>query len=122
MTAATVNFVLYPHATFTETVTLRNSDGTVMNLTGYSARAQVRREIDDTDAVFDLSSTNGKIVLGGAAGTVQFLLANTETDNPEVDWDGEYWVYDMLLTAPSGIVERMIQGAISAIPGVTRPA
>lgn len=120
---ATVHFRIYPHATFSETVTLRDSDGVLVNLTGASALMHIRREIDDTTPVFTLSSTGvtPAIVLGGALGTIAITLANTVTDDPVVDWDGEVWVHDILLTNSLGSVERTFQGTVTVLPGVTRP-
>ncbi len=119
--AATINFILYPHADFTETVTYRDSNGDPIDLTGATGRAQVRRDISDEDALLDLSTGDNTIVFGGAAGTIAFAVDNAVTGALDVEWEGEYWVYDMLITFSGGAVERTLQGSISVIPGVTRP-
>lgn len=122
MTAATINFILYPYADFTESVTYRDSAGDPIDLTGATGRAQVRRDITDPDPMLDLSTTDGTIVFGGVNGTIAFAVDNSDTGALDVDYDGETWVYDMLITFSGGTVERTLQGAISVVPGVTRPA
>lgn len=120
VTPASINFSLYQGATFSEPVTLKDSSGTPLDLTGYSARLQARREISDTTPVFSLDSTTGGIVLGGTAGTITLSMPAAATAALPVDWDGEYWVHDLLLTDGSGNVQRTYQGVIIASPGVTR--
>lgn len=121
--AATINFILYPYATFTETTTLRDSAGDPIDLTGRTAVMHVRRNIDDDDTVFTLSTDDGSIVLGGAAGTIVLNLTPLQTSTPTLDWEGESWLHDLLLTVTAtGVTEKTYQGAIFATPTVTRPA
>jgi hypothetical protein len=121
---ATVHFVLYQYATFTETVTLTDSDGVPRNLTGYTALMHVRRDPDDADPLFTLSTADSTIVLGGVLGTVVLAIPFSDTD-VTVDTDGETWFYDLLLTdtAPTpDVVEKPITGTITAFRGITRPS
>ena len=117
---ASINFRMYPHATLEEVVTLRDALGDPIDLTGRTAKCQIRREMDDADVVFDLDTTNTEIVLGGVLGTVTFNLTATQTGTPVVDIDGETWVYDLLII-DGATVERAYQGYVFVIPGVTRP-
>lgn len=121
---ATINFKLYPYATFSEKTILKDGDDEPMDLTGYSARMHIRRNIDDADTLFDLTSEGASpdIVLGGADGSIEFSIAASATDDvPGIDWDGETWVYDLLLSS-GGNVDRVYQGRIVVLPGVTRPS
>lgn len=121
---ATVHFRLYPYASFTEVTTLRDSNGDPVDLTGYTALMHIRREIEDEEPLFTLDSESmpAGIVLGGVDGTIELRLTNEQTATPSVQWDGEMWVHDLLLSAPSGDVERTYQGFITVTPAVTRPA
>lgn len=125
---AAVNFKFYPRATFSETITLKDSLGALMDLTGYSARLQIKRDATDTTPLYDLSTSgvNPGLVLGGAAGTVAITIPYTATDDvTDIDPDGEAWVYDLLLSNDNlspPVVDRMLQGVIIVLPGVTVPA
>lgn len=121
---ATINFALYPYATFVEEQVLRDCDGDPIDLTGYHARIHIRRERDDPSPLFDLSSDpDGGITLGGDKGTIRIRIPHTETAKIKLaDPDGEMWVYDLLLTdtAHTPSVSRVFQGSITVYPAVTR--
>lgn len=124
---ATVNFRLYPGATFAERTVLKDGAGVPLDLTGYTALMHVRRELEDETPLFTLTSEGASptITLGGVAGTIDLDLTPTATGAPVVDWDGEVWVYDLLLTnatASPAVVDRVFQGRIFVFPGVTRSA
>jgi hypothetical protein len=121
---ASINFRLYPHATFAEVVTLQDSLGAPIDLTGKTAKCQIRREATDLLPLFDLSSPSNGLDVGGALGTVTITISALDTGAVTVDPDGETWIYDLLLTDPTptpDVVERAYQGYIFVIPGVTRP-
>lgn len=122
---ARINFKLYPYATFEEVVTLQDSLGDPLNITGKTARVEMRRENPSEDPVFTLTTENDGIVLGGALGTVNFYLSADETGTPVFDPDGEMLYYDVLLSDPAedpDLVERVISGFIYVLPGQTKPA
>ncbi len=95
-------------------VAWKDESNVAINLTGYSARMHVRREIGDTDTVLELSSGSG-LTLGGSAGTVAVEIAAADT----VDLSGVY-VYDLEVESGDGVVTRLIQGSITVVPEVTR--
>ncbi len=93
-----------------------SSDYIAINLTGWTARMQARRKIDDPDALFTLTTENGGIVLGGIGGTVDIVMDAVETSG--FDWKNGVW--DLELVAPGGSVTRLAEGSISVSPEVTR--
>jgi len=120
---ATINFYMYPYASFSETTTLKDSAGVAIDLTGRTALMHIRRNIDDVTPVLTLSTADSTIILGGAAGTIVLALSPLQTSAPTVEWEGESWVHDLILTTTaSGFAERTYQGAIFVMPGITRPA
>ena len=122
---AAINLKLYPFATFSELTTLQDSLGDPLDLTGKTARCEIRREDPYSDPVFLLTTENGGIQLGGALGTVALELTSDETGTPVFDPLGEVLYYDVLLTTPGGsddTVERIFGGFIYVLPGITRPA
>jgi len=116
MAAAVYDILIEQGATFRLHILYKDSDGDPINLTGYSARMQVRRKVSSTTALLTFTTTNGAITLGGVAGTIDIVGSATVTD----DVTGCCGVYDLELVAPSGIVTRLIQGNATISPEVTR--
>lgn len=81
MSAIDYTLVLEQGTTFDQTVTLKNVDGSYKDLTGYSARLQVRESADATATILsltspsvaalgiDLGTTNGQVRLRIPAAT-----------------------------------------------------
>ena len=88
-------------------------DGQVMNLTGYTAKMQLKKNYGGA-AAFELSTTNSRILLGGAGGTVSLELAPQETAGLPA---GNY-VYDLELTLGS-VVRKLIRGTVVVVPEAT---
>ena len=63
--------------TFDHTVTWKIDDVAV-NVTGYTARLQIRKRHTSTATVASLTSGSG-LTLGGTAGTIQIVLSATAT-------------------------------------------
>lgn len=117
---ASINFKMYTGATFEEVVTLTDSAGDPLDLTGKEATCHIRREKEDAVPVFSLTSTPAAgLTVGGVLGTVTLSLTAVQTGTVLVDIDGETWVYDLLLDDGT-TVERAYQGYIFVFTGVTR--
>ncbi len=115
MIAGVHNFTIDQGATWTRTVELQNPDETPYNLTGYTARMQIRREITSTTVIMSLTTENGRIALGGALGTITLTLTDELTAT--IPYDG---VYDLEIVSNGGEVYRVIKGIIRLNPEVTR--
>ncbi len=109
------NFKVLQGATFEETITWSDENGPV-NLTGYTARMQAREEYESATAFIDLTTGNGGITLGGAAGTIVLLLSATAT----AAITAEHGYYDLELVSASGRVYRLLQGDICISKEATR--
>lgn len=103
-------------ATFELTVTWKDSAGTAINLTGYSARMQVRETYSSSSTIVSLTNGSG-ITLGGAAGTIAIVISATTTAALTAPFSG---VYDLELVSAGGVVTRLLQGAATVSPEVTR--
>lgn len=115
MPAGIYNIASEQGATFTRTITWKDNAGSPINLTGYTARMQVRDDYSSTSAVLTLTTENGGITLGGSAGTI--VLTATATATAALT-DGDY-VYDLELILGS-TVTRLIQGSFAVNAEVTR--
>ena len=116
MQPGTYDFTLRKGDTFSDVWTVYQPCGTVLNLTGYTARLFIRVAADAPATLLELTTTNNRITLGGTAGTVTLSASDTLTGAlPEGDC-----VYDLELTAPSGTVTTWVAGTITVVPKVTR--
>lgn len=102
--AGTYDIVADQGATFQRTLTWSNSAGTPVNLTGYSARMQIRRSFGG-ELFLSLTTQNGRITLGGAAGTVFLNCAAAD-----MGFEAGGWAYDLELQSASGVVTRLVMG------------
>lgn len=115
MIAGVYNITCEQGATFERVFTFYNQDGTTpFDLTGYSARMQIRRDIDATTTLLDLTTENGRIALGGAEGTITLTLTPGET--AALTDDG---VYDLEISTAEAVY-RVLKGAFRLDPEVTR--
>jgi hypothetical protein len=92
-----------------------DTDGTVWNLTGYTAAMQVRKATTSSTAILSLTSGSG-ITLGGSAGTV----AVTASASTMASLPAGTWVYDLELTSGNGTVYAILSGKFIIQPEVTR--
>ncbi len=108
---------IYKGATFDITMTWKTGDPPApVDLTGCSARLQIRASVDSTVAAADLSTSNGKIILGGTAGTIRLVLSAAETSALGL----EAGVYDLEIISAGGLVTRLLQGRVKTYAEVTR--
>lgn len=87
-----------------------------VDLTGWIGRMQARTAITAEDTLFSLTTENGGITLGGAAGTVTVLIEPEETST----FPPAKYVYDIELEAADGYVKDFLEGKITVTAEVTR--
>lgn len=115
MTPGTLNLICPAGSTFDKTFTYRIA-GQLVNLTGWTARMQVRQKHTADTKLLDLTTSNGGITLGGAAGTVAIYATDTQT----AALPAGVWRYDIELINGSGKVGRFLEGTFTVTPEVTR--
>lgn len=117
MAAATHNITIEQGSVFTLNLVYKDSNGAPVNLTGYSARMQVRQRYSSAEAALSLVSPTN-ITLGGAAGTI----VAKATANMTQALDIKQGVYDLELVPPSGAGDafRLVEGSVTVTPEVTR--
>lgn len=89
-----------------------------VDVTGYTARMQIRSQITAADALVDISSTptvQGHINVGTTDGAVEVVISASATAT--LTGKG---VYDLEVVAPNGDVTRLVQGKVAVSPNVTR--
>lgn len=115
MPAGKQNITVERGATFSLVVTWRDSNGTAINITGYTARMQCRRSVEADETLFSLTDSAG-LALGGAAGTITITLTAAQT----AAIDATSGVYDLELVSAGGVVTRLVEGSVTFSPEVTR--
>ena len=115
MAATTYDLLIEQGATFSQLITYKEA-GVAVSLVGYTARMQVRSTLESATTVVELTTANGRIALGGAAGTITLTISATDT----AALTAGRGVYDLELVSGSGIVTRLLQGVATISRNVTR--
>lgn len=110
--AAKANIVIDQGADFSTSITVTDNDGNVVDLTGYTARGQIRKHYTSSTAV-DFSFVFGS---PRSSGIVDITLSNSQTTDMEA---GRY-VYDVELISTANVVSRLVEGIATVTPEVTR--
>ena len=106
----TYNIVLQRAADYSVVLQFKDSNNAAINLTGWTALAQVWNQDRSTKyADFTVAYTNR------SQGTITISLARTDTQN----FTDELY-YDVLLENPSGLREYYLEGIIYVDQGYTR--
>ena len=117
MAAGFHHFIIEQGADFKQILTLKDSSGTLINLTGYpSAEMDLRKNQDDSSEVLTLTTDNSRISLGGSAGTITLEISATDTAALTVG-DG---VYDLELKDSENKIQRIMEGTYSIRGNVSR--
>jgi hypothetical protein len=87
-----------------------------VDLTGYTARMQIRSNVTASAVLMELTVGNGRIIIDGPEGIIRLYVSHTDTT--AITWKAG--VFDLELVEPGGDVVRLIQGTIRCSPEVTR--
>lgn len=90
--------------------------GTPVDMTGWTARMQIRPEVDSDSVIAELTTENGGITIEPLEGKISLFLSDVETGA----FSFESAVYDIELVDQAGDVHRDIEGKIKLSPEVTR--
>ena len=109
--AGFVELTVEQGANFSTTIDVKDGTNTIINLTGYTVAAQMRKSYYSTTA-----NSFTTTITDASAGQITMTMtsANTSGLTP-----GRY-VYDLLLTSGTGVKTRVIEGIVTVMPSVTR--
>ena len=117
MSAGYHHFIIEQGATFGQTLTLKDSSDTVINLIGYtSAEMDLRETPESSSEVLTLTTANSRIALGGSAGTVTLSISAADTANLTAG-DG---VFDLEVVDGSSRVYRILEGTYTIRRNISR--
>lgn len=118
MASSVYNFEMNQGSDYTIPLRLQDSTGTAINLSGYSARMQLRRTAGACAAIDELSSDgdDARILIEAEEGRLKLRFPNAVTEK----YPAASLVYDVEIKSPSGDITRILQGAITVSAEVTR--
>ena len=96
---------------FSNTITVTGADGNVLDLTGYSAAAQMRKSYGSSTAYTFTTS-----IPSPAEGKVRIAFTSTDTDAIP----GGRYLYDVEITSSGGSKTRVIEGIVVVTPQITK--
>ena len=110
--AAIANLRIDQGASFSSDVTVTNSDGAVVDLSGYTTSARMAKSYGASSYV-DITAS---VASDATTGVIELTLTDTQTAN--LDAPSRY-VYDVYITqTSSSTVTRVIEGVITVNPKV----
>jgi len=116
LTATRYDLLIEQGATFSRVVNVKQSDGTVKDLTGYAlARLKIRPALDSTSEYLSLTAGSGIVFNSPAAGQLTITIDKATTT-------GFTWtmgVYDCEIESPAGVVDRILRGDVTVSKEVT---
>ena len=115
MIAGIYNITCEQGSTFTRSFTIQQPDGTVYDLTGFSARMQIRRDFDSTTPMFTASTQSGHITMSVLFGEINVDISAAET--AQITRDG---VYDLEIYDQDGVVYKVVKGRFVLAKEVTK--
>ena len=120
MIAGKYNIYCEQGATFSRILTIRVPDEvdpsitTAYDLSGHTARMQVKRTID-SDAMVQLTTANNGLTIDDDTGSITIFMSNAVTASLETSG-----VYDLEIIDSNGYVSRVVQGTFTLNREVTK--
>jgi hypothetical protein len=107
--AIKANIVIDQGSDFSTEISVTDDNGDPVNLTGYSAAAQMRKHYTSATAISFIATID-------VAGSVALSMNAATSSNVTA---GRY-VYDCEITSSSNVVSRLVEGIVTVTPQVTR--
>jgi len=113
MTVFTANIIIYTGTDFAQTFVLEDSaSNSIKDLTGYVGCSQIKRyESSSKAADFTVAFANDR-----TTGRISIEMLSTVTETLKA---GKYF-YDLIISSPNGVTERVIEGTAIVKKAVTR--
>ena len=108
--AIKANIIIDQGATYSTSLDLTDDNGNPLDLTLFTAAAQMRKHYTSSNAV------NFVVTTGGATGVLTLALSANTTANIA---SGRY-LYDVELTDSDFNVSRIVEGIVTINPNITR--
>lgn len=111
----------YQGQTWDDSIVVNQADGTPTDLTGYSARMQIREEYSSPTAFLELTAGNGRLSIPTPAdGTIVFNVTASDMAALDLNYEPKALFYDLEIYTGAGYVQRILEGIIILWPEITR--
>lgn len=118
MQPAHIDLDVYKGSTFVKIIQWKTGIPQVaVNLTGCTARMQLRKAVNDTTVLDTLTTQNGKLVIHEPLNGKFKIVIPAEVSSAYTFTSA---VYDLEIIFTDGTVTRVIEGCLTAAPEVTR--
>lgn len=120
------NITIWQGGTFGLTVVVKDANNAVRDLTGHTARMQIRSSYSSSSVTESLTTSNGEITVNATAGSLTLTLTAARTANITVDLNSSSkppkstYVYDLELLDASNAVTKLLWGDVTVYGEVTR--
>ena len=114
MPAGIYNFTCDQGATFERVVEITNYDGTIVDLSNKTGRMQVRKDVEASAALIELTTENNRMTFDVGAGSITLLISAADT--AALQFSG---IYDLEVVSADGTVDRVLQGNFHLDENVT---
>ncbi|MBN3757245.1 hypothetical protein G3N95_30185 [Paraburkholderia sp. Tr-20389] len=130
--ADTVVFQIDGGSDWYKEITLKNDDGTLLNLAGCQAHMQVRPTSQSQTVLLDLSTAENSLQIDATTATISWNIPATQTAtfqpqagmplSPTLDpTTSTFGVFDLLVKFPGGQITSFLSGQVVLKLGVTHP-
>lgn len=109
--ATVANIFIDQGADYSNIITVGASNGSALNLTGYTAASQIRKSYSSSTAYNFTAS-----IFSASEGKVRLQLTAAASD---LIPPGRY-LYDLEITSPSGTKTRVVEGIVTVTPEITQ--
>ena len=114
MPAGIYNFTCDQGATFERVIEITNYDNSIVDLSSKTGRMQVRKDIEASSALIELTTENNRMTLDSNAGSITLLISAADT--AALQFSG---IYDLEVVSADGTVDRVLQGNFHLDENVT---
>lgn len=95
-----------------------NEPAVPKDLTGYTARMQLRDSVDSNTILHSMTTENGGIAITGVEGKIALFIS--DTDSTLFDFDEAVYDLELIDSGGSGDVRRLVEGQVTLFDEVTR--
>lgn len=118
MQPANIDLTIYKGSTFIKAIQWKTGNPALpVNLEDCTLRMQMRKTVNDTTVLDSLTTENNKLrIVNAAEGRIEITIAAATSSA----YTFERGVYDLEVVFPDTTVYRIIEGAVTTVPEVTR--